>query len=45
LLSWLIRSNYVNVLFAGNARATHDIEQSFFGTRLGISMEHGGTTA
>ena len=44
LLSWLIRSNYVNVLFAGNALATHDIEQSFFGTSLGISMEHGGTT-
>ncbi|MBC8113100.1 MAG: TIGR00300 family protein, partial [Candidatus Saccharimonas sp.] len=44
LLSWLIRSNYVNVLFAGNALATHDIEQSFFGTSLGVSMEHGGTT-
>lgn len=44
MLSWLIREGYVNVLFAGNALATHDIEQSFFGTSLGISMEHGGST-
>ena len=44
LLGWLIREGYVNVLFAGNALATHDIEQSFFGTSLGISMEHGGST-
>jgi len=44
LLSWLIREGYVNVLFAGNALATHDIEQSFYGTSLGISMEHGGST-
>lgn len=44
LLSWLIRKGYVDVLFAGNALATHDIEQSFFGTSLGISMEHGGST-
>lgn len=44
LLSWLIREGYVNVLFAGNALAAHDIEQSFFGTSLGISMEYGGST-
>lgn len=43
-LSWLIRKGYVHVLFAGNALATHDIEQSFFGTSLGISMDHGGST-
>lgn len=43
-LSRLIREGYVHVLFAGNALATHDIEQSFFGTSLGISMEHGGGT-
>lgn len=41
--SYLIQNGYVNVLFAGNALATHDIEQSFFGTSLGISMEHGGS--
>lgn len=44
LLSWLIRKGYVDILFAGNALATHDIEQSFYGTSLGISMEHGLST-
>ncbi len=44
LLSGLIRRGYVNVLFAGNALAAHDIEQSMYGTSLGISMEHGGST-
>lgn len=37
----MIRLGYVNVLFAGNALATHDIEQAFFGTSLGVSMERG----
>ena len=41
-LSQLIRHGFVNVLFAGNALATHDIEQSFYETSLGISMTHGG---
>ncbi len=41
--SWLIKNGFVNVLFAGNALATHDIEQSFFDTSLGISMSHGGS--
>ncbi len=41
--SSLIRSGFVNVLFAGNALATHDVEQSFFDTSLGISMSHGGS--
>jgi len=40
----LIRHGFVHVLFAGNALATHDIEQSFYGTSLGISMESGGGT-
>ncbi|MGE3314144.1 MAG: TIGR00300 family protein [Planctomycetaceae bacterium] len=40
-LCHLIRHGFVNVLFAGNALATHDIEQSFFETSLGISMQHG----
>jgi lysine-ketoglutarate reductase/saccharopine dehydrogenase-like protein (TIGR00300 family) len=44
LFSWMIENGYVNVLFAGNALATHDIEQSFYGTSLGISMKHGGST-
>lgn len=37
----LIREGYLHVLFAGNALATHDIEQAFFGTSLGIHMEQG----
>ncbi|MEX0718395.1 MAG: TIGR00300 family protein [Planctomycetaceae bacterium] len=41
--SRMIRDGYVNLLFAGNALATHDIEQSFFETSLGISMRHGGS--
>ncbi len=37
----LIRNDYLNILFAGNALATHDIEQALFSTSLGISMERG----
>ncbi len=42
--SKLVREGYVNLLFAGNALATHDIEESFYGTSLGISMKHGGSS-
>jgi lysine-ketoglutarate reductase/saccharopine dehydrogenase-like protein (TIGR00300 family) len=37
----LIRGGYINVLFAGNALATHDIEQALFGTSLGMNLERG----
>jgi lysine-ketoglutarate reductase/saccharopine dehydrogenase-like protein (TIGR00300 family) len=37
----LIRGGYLNVLFAGNALATHDIEQAFYGTSLGVSLDRG----
>ncbi len=37
----LIRAGYLNVLFAGNALATHDIEQALYGTSLGVSLERG----
>src|SRR4051812_43513959 len=40
-ISHLIRTGYLNVLFAGNALATHDIELSLYGTSLGISAERG----
>ena len=40
-LRWMIEAGYVDVLFAGNALATHDIEQSMFGTCLGVNLEHG----
>src|SRR6202007_3034750 len=37
----LIRRGYLQVLFAGNAWATHDIEQALYGTSLGVSLERG----
>ncbi|MQA05505.1 MAG: TIGR00300 family protein [Streptosporangiales bacterium] len=43
----LIEAGYVDVLFAGNALATHDIEAALFGTSLGVDLskargvEHG----
>jgi lysine-ketoglutarate reductase/saccharopine dehydrogenase-like protein (TIGR00300 family) len=40
-ISQLIRHGYLNVLFAGNALATHDIELALYGTSLGISADHG----
>ncbi|MDA7950737.1 MAG: TIGR00300 family protein [Pirellulaceae bacterium] len=40
-LSKLLRGNYFSRLFAGNALATHDIEQAFFGTSLGVSVSEG----
>jgi lysine-ketoglutarate reductase/saccharopine dehydrogenase-like protein (TIGR00300 family) len=40
-VSRLIRDGYLNVLFAGNALATHDIEQALYGTSLGVWMDRG----
>lgn len=40
-VSRLIRGGYLDVLFAGNALATHDMEQAFFGTSLGVSLDRG----
>jgi lysine-ketoglutarate reductase/saccharopine dehydrogenase-like protein (TIGR00300 family) len=40
-VSQIIRMGYLNILFAGNALATHDIELSLYGTSLGISADHG----
>lgn len=37
----MIRRGYIDVIFAGNALATHDIEQSFYGTSLGVYMDRG----
>jgi lysine-ketoglutarate reductase/saccharopine dehydrogenase-like protein (TIGR00300 family) len=37
----LIRTGFLQVLFAGNALATHDIEQSLYGTSLGVSLDRG----
>ena len=41
LLAHLISAGYVQVLFAGNGLAAHDIESQFFGTSLGIGLERG----
>jgi lysine-ketoglutarate reductase/saccharopine dehydrogenase-like protein (TIGR00300 family) len=37
----LIRAGWVDVLFSGNALATHDIESSLFGTSLGVDLAAG----
>lgn len=42
-LEELIRLGYVQVLFGGNAIATHDIESSLFGTSLGVDLTTGIT--
>jgi lysine-ketoglutarate reductase/saccharopine dehydrogenase-like protein (TIGR00300 family) len=41
-LERLIRMGYIHVLFAGNALATHDIEQAMFGTSLGVYLDREG---
>jgi lysine-ketoglutarate reductase/saccharopine dehydrogenase-like protein (TIGR00300 family) len=37
----LIRGGWIQTLFAGNALATHDIEQALYGTSLGVSIAQG----
>ncbi|TMK20868.1 MAG: TIGR00300 family protein [Actinobacteria bacterium] len=37
----LIRAGWVDVVFAGNAIATHDSEAAIFGTSLGVSLDQG----
>ena len=37
----LVEAGYVDVLFAGNALATHDIEASLYGTSLGVDLAQG----
>jgi lysine-ketoglutarate reductase/saccharopine dehydrogenase-like protein (TIGR00300 family) len=37
----LIKWGYVDVLFAGNALAAHDIESALFGTSLGVYLDRG----
>jgi lysine-ketoglutarate reductase/saccharopine dehydrogenase-like protein (TIGR00300 family) len=39
LVCELIERGYIHKLFAGNALATHDIEQSLYGTSLGVHLE------
>jgi lysine-ketoglutarate reductase/saccharopine dehydrogenase-like protein (TIGR00300 family) len=37
----LIKLGFLDVLFAGNALATHDIEQALYGTSLGVWLDRG----
>lgn len=37
----MIRNGCIDVLFAGNALALHDIEAAMFGTSLGVSVKEG----
>jgi lysine-ketoglutarate reductase/saccharopine dehydrogenase-like protein (TIGR00300 family) len=40
-LAKMIRDGYVQVLFGGNAIATHDVESVLFGTSLGVALHNG----
>jgi lysine-ketoglutarate reductase/saccharopine dehydrogenase-like protein (TIGR00300 family) len=37
----MVEAGYVDVVFAGNALATHDIESALYGTSLGVDLAHG----
>ena len=37
----MVNTGFVDVLFAGNALATHDIESSLYGTSLGVDLAQG----
>jgi lysine-ketoglutarate reductase/saccharopine dehydrogenase-like protein (TIGR00300 family) len=41
ILAQMIRDGYIDVLFAGNALATHDIENALYGTSLGMCVKTG----
>jgi lysine-ketoglutarate reductase/saccharopine dehydrogenase-like protein (TIGR00300 family) len=43
-LARLVTAGYVQVLFAGNGFATHDIESNVLGTSLGVSVAEGVPT-
>lgn len=40
-LARLVRAGWIDVLFAGNGFATHDIEANVMGTSLGVSVHEG----
>jgi lysine-ketoglutarate reductase/saccharopine dehydrogenase-like protein (TIGR00300 family) len=43
-MATLVREGWVDVLFAGNGFATHDIESNLLGTSLGVSVREGHPT-
>jgi lysine-ketoglutarate reductase/saccharopine dehydrogenase-like protein (TIGR00300 family) len=44
-LEALIKAGWIDVLFAGNALATHDIERALYGTSLGVELATGNPLA
>jgi len=40
-LEALVRGGFIDVLFAGNALAAHDVEAAIFGTSLGVDLQTG----
>lgn len=40
-LERMIEAGFIDVLFAGNALAAHDLEQAIFGTSLGVNLARG----
>ena len=40
-MTCIIDKGYMDILFAGNALAAHDIEASLYGTSLGVSLDKG----
>lgn len=44
VLAQMIKDGIVDVIFAGNALATHDIESALYGTSLGICVKSGEAT-
>jgi len=43
-LARLVDAGWIDVLFAGNGFATHDIESNVLGTSLGVSLDEGTST-
>jgi lysine-ketoglutarate reductase/saccharopine dehydrogenase-like protein (TIGR00300 family) len=44
-LEKIINGGWIDVLFAGNALATHDVERALFGTSLGVELSTGVAAA
>ena len=44
-LEAIIKAGWIDILFAGNALATHDIERALYGTSLGVELTTGAPVA
>ncbi|MBM4241656.1 MAG: TIGR00300 family protein, partial [Euryarchaeota archaeon] len=45
ILAEMIQEGFIDILFAGNALATHDIENALYGTSLGMNVDSGEAVA